>query len=215
MSLRSRVKPVPPTSNERDRSLHRAKHAADCRTGAAAEAASRFSRSLSTFCPRNAPSCAELQGVGNEVADQISNWESIVDLPAELERIRDFGATVITQDSPSYPKSLREIHAPPIVLYVWGELTGARPARHWHHRRATDDALRNRIGQETRLSACLCGIDCDQRPGARDRHRRASGRARRKRQHHRRHRLGIVEILSAGEPRPRGKNLQRQRRGRV
>src|ERR1039458_8560652 len=64
-----------------------------------------------------------IEGIGNEVAEQISNWESTVDLAAELERVREFGATVITQDSPSYPKSLREIHAPPIVLYVWGELT--------------------------------------------------------------------------------------------
>jgi len=64
----------------------------------------------------------KVDGVGNEVADQISNWESIVDLPAELQRIRDFEATVITQNSPEYPKSLREIHSPPIVLYVWGEI---------------------------------------------------------------------------------------------
>ena len=64
----------------------------------------------------------QVDGVGNEVAEQISNWESIVDLPAELRRVEEFGATVITQASNSYPKSLRQIHAPPIVLYVWGEL---------------------------------------------------------------------------------------------
>ena len=64
----------------------------------------------------------KVEGIGNEVADQISNWESIVDLGAELDRIREFGAAVITPESPSYPKALREIHAPPIVLYVWGEL---------------------------------------------------------------------------------------------
>src|SRR6266496_1586819 len=64
----------------------------------------------------------KVEGIGNEVADQISTWESTVDLAAELKRVRDFGATVITQESPSYPRPLREIHAPPIVLYVWGEL---------------------------------------------------------------------------------------------
>jgi DNA processing protein len=64
----------------------------------------------------------KVEGIGNEVADQISRWESTVDLPAELARIRDFGATVITQQSASYPRTLREIHAPPIVLYVWGEI---------------------------------------------------------------------------------------------
>src|SRR5438067_13801710 len=61
-------------------------------------------------------------GIGSEVAEQISKWESIVDLTAELKKISDFGANVITQESPLYPKSLREIHSPPIVLYVWGEL---------------------------------------------------------------------------------------------
>src|SRR5947207_14338795 len=64
----------------------------------------------------------KVEGIGNEVADQISTWESTVDLAAELKRVRDFGATVITQESPSYPRPLREIHAPPIVLYVRGEL---------------------------------------------------------------------------------------------
>jgi len=66
----------------------------------------------------------KVEGIGKEVVDQISSWESIVDLSAELKRIRDFGATVITQASPQYPKPLREIHAPPIVLYVWGEIQG-------------------------------------------------------------------------------------------
>src|SRR3954452_12117425 len=64
----------------------------------------------------------EVEGIGNDVADQISRWEEIVDLPAELQRIQDFGATVLTQTSPFYPRALREIHAPPIVLYVWGEI---------------------------------------------------------------------------------------------
>jgi DNA processing protein len=64
-----------------------------------------------------------VEGIGREVVDQITSWETLVDLPAELHRIRDFGAEVITAQSPLYPKQLREIHSPPIVLYVWGELT--------------------------------------------------------------------------------------------
>src|SRR5947207_15764144 len=82
-----------------------------------------------------------IDGIGNEVAEQISNWESVVDLGAELNRISDFGASVITPTSSMYPKSLREIHSPPIVLYVWSEfqarrqpatgLLGSRCARHY------------------------------------------------------------------------------------
>ena len=86
-----------------------------------------------------------VEGIGNEVADQISNWQSTVDLSAELQRVRDFGATVVTQQSSSYPPPLRQIHAPPIVLY----------------------ALRDGIGQEVGLPTCLRRPDCDQRIGSR------------------------------------------------
>src|SRR5207245_10764347 len=63
-----------------------------------------------------------IEGIGNEVAEQISNWESIVDLTAELKRISEFDASVITQESPLCPKSLREFDSPPIVLHVWAEV---------------------------------------------------------------------------------------------
>src|SRR5205814_1764603 len=63
-----------------------------------------------------------IEGIGNEVAEQIARWESMVDLGAELKPIADFGASVITQESPAYPRSLRDIHSPPIVPYVWREL---------------------------------------------------------------------------------------------
>src|SRR5438034_11355119 len=62
----------------------------------------------------------KIEGIGNEVAEQISNWESTVDLAAELAHIRAFAVTVISQESSAYPKSLRELHAPPIVLDGWG-----------------------------------------------------------------------------------------------
>ena len=54
--------------------------------------------------------------------DIMKFMEKTVDLSAELDRIREFGAEVITAQSPTYPRQLREIHARPIVLYVWGEL---------------------------------------------------------------------------------------------
>jgi DNA processing protein len=66
-----------------------------------------------------------IDGIGNEVAEQIANWETTVDLSAELERIRQFGAEVITAQSPTYPRQLREIHAPPIVLYFGANLRSA------------------------------------------------------------------------------------------
>jgi DNA processing protein len=64
-----------------------------------------------------------VDGVGPELANAIAGWEEKVDLPAELKRIEEFGAKVITQASDLYPPHLRELHNPPILLYVWGELT--------------------------------------------------------------------------------------------
>jgi DNA processing protein len=117
-----------------------------------------------------------VEGIGNEVADQISNWESIVDLPAELKRVRDFGATVITQQSPQYPKSLREIHAPPIVLYVWGELQerdqhaigiiGSRRTTHYGMEAAKKLSYQIAYAGLTVVSGLARGIDTAAHQGA-------------------------------------------------
>lgn len=64
-----------------------------------------------------------VEGVGTTLAEDIAAWERIVDLPGELARIEKFGAQVITQESSEYPRQLREIYNPPILLYVWGTLT--------------------------------------------------------------------------------------------
>jgi DNA processing protein len=118
----------------------------------------------------------KVEGIGKEVVDQISNWESIVDLPAELKRIKDFGAAVITQSSPSYPKPLREIHAPPIVLYVWGEIQerdhhaigiiGARRTTHYGSESAKKLAYQLAYAGLTVISGLARGIDTAAHQGA-------------------------------------------------
>jgi DNA processing protein len=118
----------------------------------------------------------KVEGIGSEVADQISNWESTVDLNAELERVRDFGATVITQESPSYPRPLREIHAPPIVLYVWGELQdrdyhaigiiGARRTTYYGTESAKKLAYQLAYAGLTIISGLARGIDTAAHQGA-------------------------------------------------
>src|SRR5947209_10952690 len=117
-----------------------------------------------------------IEGIGNEVAEQILNWEAIVDLTAELKRISDFSASVITQDSPSYSKSLREIHAPPIVLYVWGELQerdqhaigiiGARRTTHYGTESAKKLAYQIAYAGLTVISGLARGIDTAAHQGA-------------------------------------------------
>jgi len=118
----------------------------------------------------------KVEGIGNEVADQISNWESTVDLVAEIGRIREFGATVITQESPSYPKSLRQIHAPPIVRYVWGDLEerdhhaigiiGARHTTHYGMESAKKLAYQLAYAGLTVISGLARGIDTASHQGA-------------------------------------------------
>src|SRR5215470_3107887 len=118
----------------------------------------------------------KVEGIGNEVADQISNWESTIDLPTELQRIHDFGATVITQQSPSYPRPLREIHAPPIVLYLWGQLLdrdhhaigviGARRTTHYGAESAKKLAYQIGYAGLTVVSGLARGIDTAAHQGA-------------------------------------------------
>ncbi len=66
---------------------------------------------------------ARVEGITSEVAGNISRWRETVDLAGELTKIEKAGVRVVTADDPDYPKNLREIHDPPLVLYVKGTLT--------------------------------------------------------------------------------------------
>ena len=65
----------------------------------------------------------QVEGVGEEVARSIAGWREKVDLDAELQRIEKSGVRVVCRDDAEYPKNLREIYDPPLVLYVKGTLT--------------------------------------------------------------------------------------------
>lgn len=64
----------------------------------------------------------EVDSVGPEAARSIAGWRDLVSLEEELRRIEKAGVSVLSVADPSYPSLLREIHDPPIVLYVWGSL---------------------------------------------------------------------------------------------
>jgi DNA processing protein len=63
-----------------------------------------------------------VDGVGEEVARCITSWRESIDLDAELARIEKSGVRVVMRDDAEYPKNLREIYDPPLVLYVKGAL---------------------------------------------------------------------------------------------
>jgi DNA processing protein len=62
-------------------------------------------------------------GLERRALDNFLETRARVDLEREVERIAAAGVHVFTWDHPDYPALLREIPAPPPVLYVRGELT--------------------------------------------------------------------------------------------
>lgn len=117
-----------------------------------------------------------VDGIGAEVATQIANWESTVDLPSELQRVHASGARVITPAEPEYPRSLREIHAPPIVLYLWGEIMerdhhamgviGSRRTTHYGTEAAKKLSYQLAYAGLTIISGLARGIDTAAHQGA-------------------------------------------------
>jgi DNA processing protein len=65
----------------------------------------------------------QVHGVGEDTATAIANWETTIDLAAELKRIAEYGCRIVIPADEEYPPLLRQIYDPPIVLYVKGTLT--------------------------------------------------------------------------------------------
>lgn len=65
----------------------------------------------------------KVHGFGMAQAEGIAGWESHIDLAGELRKISERGLTILTQEDELYPSLLKSIHDPPLVLYVWGEVT--------------------------------------------------------------------------------------------
>lgn len=118
----------------------------------------------------------QVDGIGPELADAIGDWEKTVDLAAELERMEKFGAWAITQQSPEYPPGLRELHNPPIVLYVWGTVTrddwraigvvGSRKTSHYGTECAKKLSYQLAYAGLTVVSGLARGIDTAAHQGA-------------------------------------------------
>jgi DNA processing protein len=108
-----------------------------------------------------------VQGIGSEVADSILSWRSHAKVEEEVECVHSFGARVITQADPAYPTLLREIHDPPIVLYVWGKLAaphaigivGTRNPSHYAAECAKKLAYQLAYAGLTVISGLARGID--------------------------------------------------------
>ncbi len=69
---------------------------------------------------------ARISGIGPSLARLIHEWEQRVDVGAELELAERSGVRILTIEDPEYPVMLREIHDPPVCLYVRGNLEALR-----------------------------------------------------------------------------------------
>jgi DNA processing protein len=69
----------------------------------------------------------ELQaaGVRREVRAALRRFERWREADAQVARLDRAGGRLVTWDDASYPEALRQIHDPPLFLYVLGELTAA------------------------------------------------------------------------------------------
>lgn len=63
-----------------------------------------------------------VSGIGREMAELISDWESSVDIIEEQRRMKEHGISLLTLEDESYPPALREIHDPPFLLYIKGDI---------------------------------------------------------------------------------------------
>ena len=65
-----------------------------------------------------------VKGVGKEMARAISRWREEIPWEKELENAIAQGLRLVCAEDPDYPVLLRQIHDPPLVLYVRGRLEG-------------------------------------------------------------------------------------------
>jgi DNA processing protein len=118
----------------------------------------------------------QVEGFGQDLAQTIASWEEKIDLLRELRRIDDLDLTLIDPDDDLYPNSLRETHSPPLVLYVWGELTakdanaigvvGSRHATLYGMNQAKKISFQLAYAGYTVISGLARGIDTAAHEGA-------------------------------------------------
>jgi len=117
-----------------------------------------------------------IDGFGPELAETLSQWEQKVDLGRELRRIHEIGASLVTIEDASYPRTLRDVYDPPLLLYVWGELldrdshaigvVGSRRATHYGTQAARRLSFQLAHAGLTVLSGMALGIDTAAHEGA-------------------------------------------------
>ena len=118
----------------------------------------------------------QVAGIGNETANVLNDWESHIDLSAELADAKERDIQIVTEEDEDYPESLRNMYDPPLALYVWGELSsrdkhaisivGSRKTTIYGRETARKVALELASAGFTIISGMARGIDTYAHEGA-------------------------------------------------
>jgi DNA processing protein len=116
-----------------------------------------------------------VKGVGPKISGNLRSWRELVNLPKELARLAQAGATFVTARDPAYPSLLRELTDAPLGLYRRGDYAFEAPCIAIVGSRRTTlygQATAKKLGYElARLGFCVVsglarGIDTCAHEGA-------------------------------------------------
>lgn len=118
----------------------------------------------------------QVEGFGQDLAATVADWENRIDLSRELRRVNEEELTLLTREDPLYPRLLRNIYDPPVVLYVKGKLVerdahalgivGSRHATQYGLATAKKFAFQLAYAGYTVISGLARGIDTAAHEGA-------------------------------------------------
>ena len=124
-----------------------------------------------TILKQSASSLQSVSGVGPEVASIITDWRKLTDTDAELALCEKHQITVLTPDSPLWPRQLAESPDAPLLLYVKGEITpadqhaigivGSRKCTHYGRSVTNNFAANLARAGYTIISGLALGIDTE------------------------------------------------------
>ncbi len=110
-----------------------------------------------------------VRGLGQETIARLLAIEDLVDVPEEKRRMADHEVTLILRTDESYPGSLLQTHAPPILLFAKGDVTprdaraigivGSRRTTHYGREQAKRFSFQLAAAGVTVISGLARGID--------------------------------------------------------
>ncbi len=71
---------------------------------------------------QSAEELSRIRGISESLAERIAQWEKHVPFEHEMEMAETAGVQLLTLADEEYPAALREIHDPPLCLYIRGKL---------------------------------------------------------------------------------------------